>query len=182
LFVLPPQRRITAPTNSTPTAPPPPQAEFNPTREWKTAPPNQSPIASQPARQGASDSVVSSLTVNPAGDRAAVVVTERASTSDSIESLRQITIQTAHRTASSLFAANPAYQHLGITVRLAGTGKPIFAADIDRSAIDRVVDAGDSTQMLAAFSDVWWSPDLLPPLSNDSNTLSPPSTNDNTIH
>lgn len=170
MFVLPTQRGLAAPANRTPAAPPLAQTDSTTSSESAiSTTPLPGPMASSPARQGSSDSVVSSLTVNPAGDRAAVVLTQRASASDSVDSLRQLTVQNAYRAASSLFIANPSYQHLGVTVRLGANGRPVFAADVDRSALDHVVDAGDHTQMLAAFSNVWWNPDLLPALPNDSD-------------
>ena len=78
---------------------------------------------------------------------------------ETVAALRQRTIRNAFHAAQSAFAAVPSLERFGVSVRPGGTGAAVFTGEIERASLGRVTDAGDASQMLAAFSSTWWNPD-----------------------
>jgi len=157
-FVLPAQRTPASSGSHAPIAPPLSAGDVAPDQPVVASPaPSQSQLPVQP---GSQDSAVTSFNLAPGQDRAAVVLTERQAAGESVELLRQRTMQNAYRAAYSLFGSNAALQTLGVTVRFGASGPLVFTGVVDRSAIERISDAGDNAQILAAFTNVAWNPNL----------------------
>jgi RNA polymerase subunit RPABC4/transcription elongation factor Spt4 len=170
-FVLPAQRAVPSRSSHTPIAPPltGSTSSSRGSAGGAQTTPNTPAPGEGTVQAGSADSVVAGFTVDPSQSRAAVVLAERTSGGETPESLRARTVQNAYRAAASLFSANRSFDRLGVTVRAGDSGPALFAGEIERTAVDRLVDVGDYAQVLSLFTGVWWNPEIAPgPPSNQN--------------